>query len=146
MIKLYRNSYKARRWIKLGVLPSFIPIVSVVFYDIYLGYTFKNIINRHLLDFILIIFAISVSVFSSAMILYKKNKIAEKEEKTENHILYAISIGLICTGTFTLLYDQIQPEDNLSLRKIIFCLAQIVLTILLIYKGMCTEKELESIS
>lgn len=72
MIKLFKRSYHARRWIKLGVLPSFIPIILVVLFDFRLGYTFKNIINRHILDFLLVIFAISVSIFSSAMVLYKK--------------------------------------------------------------------------
>lgn len=143
MIKLYRNSYKARRWLKLGVMPSFLPIASVVLYDIYLGYSFKNIVNRHLLDFILVIFAISVSVFSSAMVLYKKTKSQKTTEKIENYIIYAITIGLICTGAFTLLYDQIKPDDNLSTRKSIFCLALIIMNIILVYKGMCTEKELE---
>ncbi len=143
MFKLYKRSYNARRWIKLGVLPSFLPIVLVVLYDTYLGYTFKNIINRHILDFLLIIFAICVSVFSSAMILYKNTKLKKKEEKVENHILISIAIGLFCSVFFTLLYDEINPDDNLSWRKIIFCLVQIAITFLIIYRGMRTEEELE---
>lgn len=146
MFKLYKRSYNARRWIKLGVLPSFLPIVLVILYDTYLGYTFKNIINRHLLDFLLIIFALCVSVFSSAMILYKGTKLKEKVEKVENHILLSITIGLFCSVFFTLLYDEISPEDNFSWKKIIFCLVQILMTFLIIYKGMRTEEELELLS
>lgn len=133
-----------RRWIKLGVVPSFIPIILVVLYDIYLGYNIKNIINRHLLDFLLIIFAIAVSVFSSAMILYKNIKSNNNSEKAENHIMVAMAIGLFCSVFFTLLYDRIKQDDNLTVRKILFCIVQIVITVFLIYKGMQTEAGLES--
>lgn len=143
MIKLYKGSYNARRWLKFGVLPSFLPIVSVVLYDIYLGYNFKNIINRHLLDFLLIVFAITVSVFSSSMILHKINK---SNEKSENSIGITILIGFFCSGFFALLYDQIDKDDPLSLRKVIFCLFQLAITFFIIYKGMKTEEELENIS
>lgn len=144
MFKLYKRSYQARRWIKFGVLPSFLPIASVVIYDIYLGYTLKNIINRHLLDFLLIIFAISVSVFSSAMILHEINK--KNNEKSENSIGFSILIGFFCSGFFALLYDQIDKDDPLSFRKVMFCLLQVAITFFIIYNGMKTEEELENIS
>lgn len=144
MINLYKRSYQARRWIKFGVLPSFLPIASVVIYDIYLGYTMKNIINRHILDFLLIVFAITVSVFSSAMILYKINK--ENNEKSENSIGFSILIGFFCSGFFALLYDQINKDDPLSCRKVLFCLLQVAITVFIIYKGMKTEEELENLS
>ena len=143
MIKLYKRSYHARRWIKFGVLPSFLPIASVVLYDIYLGYTFKNIINRHLLDFLLIIFAITVSVFSSAMILYKRTKSKKNSEKVENHIFFTIIVGFFCSGIFARLYDDIKPDDILSHRKIAFCLFQIIINFVIIHKGMQKEEELE---
>lgn len=146
MINLYIRSYQARRWIKLVVLPSFLPIALVVLYDTYLGYTFKNIINRHLLDFLLVIFAIAVSVFGSAMILYKSIKMKKSDEKVENHIIISIFIGLFCSLFFTLLYDEIGPEDKLTPRKIIFCLGLICMTLFLVYRGMQSEEELESLS
>ena len=40
-VKIVQKKLPARRWIKFGVLPSFLPIASVVIYDIYLGYTIK---------------------------------------------------------------------------------------------------------
>ena len=144
MLKLYKRSYQARRWIKFGVLPSFLPIASVVIYDIYLGYTINNIINRHLLDFLLIVFAITVSVFSSAMILYKNNK--QNNEKSENSIGFSMLIGFFCSGFFALLYDQIDKDDPLSFRKVMFCLLQVAITFFIIYKGMKTEEELENIT
>lgn len=144
MIELYKRSYQARRWIKYGVLPSFLPIVFVILFDLRLGYTPKNIINRHILDFILVIFAISVSVFSSAIILYKKSKSKKNIEKAENHFLLSILIGLGCALYFALQYDKITPEDPLSLEKIIICIIQIIITYLLIYNGMQNEEKLES--
>lgn len=144
MIKLFKRSYYARRWIKLGVLPSFLPIALVILFDLRLGYTFKNIINRHILDFLLIIFAIAVSVFSSAMILYKKSKSMKNTEKAENHILFSVFIGLGCAIYFAIQYDEINQEDFLSLERIFICIIQIAITFLLIYKGMQTEEKLGS--
>lgn len=146
MIKLYKKSYKARRWIKFGVIPSFMPIILVIIYDIFLGYTFKNIINRHLLDFILVVFAVAVSVFSSAIDLHKSINSNENKEKGENYILFSLAVGIWCSAFFTLLYDRLKPEDGLSLRKIIFCFVQITITFLIVYKGMRTENELELLS
>lgn len=146
MIQLYQNSYKARRWIKFAVIPSFIPIIFVIMYDAILGYNFKNIINRHLIDFILVVFAIAVSVFGTAIDLHKKIKSEKDEEKSENYVLFSLAIGLWCTAFFTFLYDKLKPEDNLSFKKIIFCLVQIGITFIIVYKGMQAENELESLS
>lgn len=144
MIKLFKRSYHVRRWIRLGVLPSFLPIALVVLFDFRLGYTLKNIINRHILDFLLVIFAISVSVFSSAMILYKKSKSMKNTEKAENHIISSVLIGFGCSIYFAIQYDKITPEDTLTLERIIICLIQIIITFLIIYKGMQTEEKLGS--
>lgn len=144
MIKLFKRSYYARRWIKLGVLPSFLPILLVVLFDLRLGYTPKNIINRHILDFILIIFAIAVSVFSSSMILYKKSKSMKNTEKAENHLLCSVLIGLVCSIYFAIQYDEINVEDPLSFGRIFICIMQIIITFLLIYKGMQVEEKLGS--
>jgi len=144
MFKLYKRSYHARRWIRLGVLPSFIPIALVVLFDFRLGYTLKNIINRHLLDFLLVIFAICVSVFSSAMILYKKSKSMKNTEKAETHIFSSVLIGFGCSIYFAINYDKITLNDPLTLERIIICIIQIVITFLIIYKGMQTEEKLGS--
>lgn len=146
MIKLYKRSYQARRWIKFAVVPSFIPIMFVVIYDTILGYNLKNIVNRHLIDFILVVFAVAVSVFGSAIDLHKKMKSDKDEEKSENYVLFSLAVGLWCTAFFTFLYDKLKPEDSLSFRKIIFCLIQIGVTYLIVYKGMQTENEKEIIS
>ncbi len=146
MIKLYKSSYKARRWIKFAVIPSFIPIILVLFYDAILGYNFKNIINRHIIDFILVVFAVSVSLFGTAIDLHKKIKSDKDEEKSENFILFSVIVGLWCTAFFIFLYDKLKPEDNLSLGKIVFCLVQIVITFFVIYKGMQAEMELDLLS
>lgn len=142
MVQLFKRSYHARRWIKLGVLPSYLPIILVILFDLRSGYTIINIINRHILDFLLIIFAIAVSVFSSAMILYKKSKSMKNTEKAENHILYSVLIGLSCSIYFAIQYDEITQEDALSLERIFICIIQIIITFLLIYKGMQTEEKL----
>jgi len=146
MIKLYQSSYKARRWIKFAVIPSFIPIVFVIIYDTILGYNFKNIINRHLIDFILVVFAVAVSVFGTAIDLHKKIRSETDEEKSENYVLFSLAVGLWCTAFFTFLYDKLKPEDNLSFKKIIFCLVQIGITFIIVYKGMQAENELELLS
>lgn len=146
MIKLYKESKQVRRWIKYAVIPSFIPILLIVAYDIILGCTLANIVNRHLIDFILIVFAVAVSVFSSAKTLNKKTNSDIDEEKSDNYILCSILVGGWCTAFFTFLYDKLKPEDSLSLKKIIFCLIQIIITFLITYVGMRTERELEILS
>lgn len=146
MIKLYKSSYKARRWIKFAVIPSFIPIIFVIIYDIILGYNLKNIVNRHLIDFILVVFAVAVSVFGSAIDLHKKMKPNETNEKSENYVLFSLAVGLWCTAFFTFLYDKLKPEDGLSCRKIIFCIGQIIVTYFIVYKGMQAENELAKLS
>lgn len=65
-------------------------------------------------------------------------------EKAENHILLSALIGLGCSIYFAIQYDNITPEDNLSLERIIICIIQIAITLLLIYKGMQTEEKLGS--
>ena len=146
MIKLYLKSRQARRWIKYAVLPSFIPIIFIVAYDIILGCTLANIVNKHLVDFILIVFAITVSVYGSAKMLNKKAKSDVDEEKSDNYILCSLLVGAWCTAFFTFLYDKLKPEDSLSNKKILFCFVQIVITIFIVYIGMKTENKSELLS
>lgn len=146
MIKLYKNSRQARRWIKYAVIPSFIPILFIVVYDIILGCTLANIVNKHLVDFILIVFSISVSVYSSANMLKKKVRSDIDEERSDNYIFCSLLVGLWCTGFFTFLYDKMKPEDSLSYKKIVFCFVQIIITIFIVYIGMKTENKSETLS
>lgn len=78
------------------------------------------------------------------MILYKNNK--QNNEKSENSIGFSMLIGFFCSGFFALLYDQIDKDDPLSFRKVMFCLLQVAITFFIIYKGMKTEEELENIT
>lgn len=146
MISLYRKSRQVRRWIKYAVIPSFIPIILIIAYDIILGCTLANIINKHLVDFILIVFAVAVSVFSSAKALNKKVRTDADEEKSDNYVLCSIVVGVWCTAFFTFLYDKLKPEDSLSFKKVLFCFTQIIVTLFIIYIGMKTENKLEQVS
>lgn len=146
MIKLYKRSRQVRHWIKYTIVPSFIPIVLIVGFDIILGYTIKNIINRHLVDFILIVFAIAVSVYGSSKTLNKKANSDDEKEKSDNFVLWSEAVGIWCTALFSFLYDKLKPEDSLTLKKIIFCFVQIIITYFIIYKGMQTEEKLEASS
>lgn len=146
MIKLFRKSRRVRNWIKYAVIPSFVPIMFIVAYDIILGCNLANIVNKHLVDFILIIFAITVSVYGSAKILNKKEKSDIDEEKSDNYVFFSLVVGSWCTGFFTFLYDKLKPEDSLSFKKIIFCFVQIFITIFIIYIGMLIESKLELLS
>lgn len=145
MIKLYQESRQARYWIKYSVIPSFIPVILIVAYDCILGCDLVNIINRHLVDFILVVFAVVVSVYCSANELKKKMKSDSAEEKSDNYVLFSLLAGIWCTAFFTFFYDRLKPEESLSCEKIGFCFAQIFLTYLVFYFGMKTEKELESL-
>lgn len=145
MFKLYKGSRKVRQWIKYTVIPSFIPIFLIVVYDIILGCTLENIVNKHLVDFILVVFAVTVSVFSSAKTLNKKVSSENDEEKSDNYVLCSLIVGIWCTAFFTFLYDKLKPEDSLSIKKILFCFVQVIITYFIIYKGMQTENELESL-
>lgn len=156
MIKLFKESQQVRLWIKYAVIPSFIPIILIVIYDIILGCTIANIVNKHLVDFLLVVFAITVSVYGAVKELNRKarpEKVSSEidgekidGEKIDNYALCSIAVGVWCTAFFTFLYDKLKPEDNLSFKKIIFCLVQIMITRYIIYIGMQTENALGELS
>lgn len=146
IIKLYKESRQARHWIKYTVIPSFVPIILVIIYDIVIGYTVRNIINRHLLDFILVSFALAVNVFDISRVFNKKTKSENDDEKSDNISLVALVIGLWCVCIFTFLYDSIGQNDTISEWKIFICLVQVLMSCGIVYSGMKAEKGIESFS
>lgn len=130
----YTSKEKAWRWIKFGVLPAFIPLILAIIYDIYLEFTFAQIISRHFLDLILIVFTIAVSIIGSAMDLNNNvdNKVKEKYAYT------SIILCIICFAFYSFLYNK--DDGNMifmTILRISFCLT----TFKIIRNGFKLESE-----
>lgn len=114
----YTPKERAWRWIKFGVLPSFIPLILAILYDIYLEFNLSQIISRHFLDLILVVFAISVSIIGSAMDLNNSVDGKTKERYAYNSVILCI----ICFAFYSFLYNK--DEGNLIFMIILrigFC-------------------------
>ena len=130
----YRPKEKAWRWIKYGVVPSFFPIILAILYDIYLEYTISQIISRHFLDLILIVFAISVSIWGNATDL--NNNIDSK--KREKYTYTSVVLCLVCFAFYGFLYNK--DTGNLSFM-IILRIGFIISAILIVDNGFHLESE-----
>lgn len=100
----YTKEEKISRWIRLGVLPSFFPVLLAILFDFIasnfdIGSTF-SMLSDHFLDVILVSFAIVVGVYSSASDL-ERNLDAKAREKFEYK---AIKWGLISVAFYSVLY------------------------------------------
>lgn len=130
----YTPNERAWRWIKFGVLPSFIPLILAIIYDIYLEFTFWQIISRHFLDLILVVFAIAVSIFGSAMDL--NNTIGPKTK--ERYAYNSFILCMVCFAFYSFLYNK--DDGNMPLMFILrvgFCFTAIKI----IHNGFKLELE-----
>ena len=116
----YTKEEKISRWIRLGVLPSFFPVLLAILFDFIasnfdIGSTF-SMLSDHFLDVILVSFAIVVGVYSSASDL-ERNLDAKAREKFEYK---AIKWGLISVAFYSVLY-VFQNTLPVLAKYIFFC-------------------------
>lgn len=132
---MYTTAERLKRWRNFGVIPAFIPVVIAVLYDAYLGYTFSQIVVRRFPDFILVVFAISVGVFSSANDLERglEGKVREKFMASS-----AIS-AVLSFALYSFLYEREDPQA--AGWMIAFRIGIVLLSIYIIRVGFNVEEE-----
>lgn len=102
MDEQYTEKEKAKRWLKLVVAPTIFPVAVSYMYDAIIGFNFVQILSRHILELILVIFALAVSIFGTAMDLDKK--ISNKTK--ENYAINSAGCGLLCIVAYCCLYER----------------------------------------
>ena len=115
-VKSDEMSKKKQKWLYFGVIPTVFPVAVTVVFDLYVGYLFIQVIERHILELMLVVFAILVSVVSEALELriYKDNKV---------FIGKMLFIGLIVISMYSFLYDK----DHTSLRFLFLSIMIVVI-------------------
>lgn len=103
----YTQKERLKRWRNFGVIPAFIPTGLAVLFDFYLGYTFRQIVSRHFLEFVLIVFAISVSVFSTALDWER----GLDGTSREHFILCSVILMLLSLVVYAFLYERGTPRE-----------------------------------
>lgn len=132
---LYTKSERLKRWRNYGVIPAFFPVGIAVLYDAYLEYTISQIIVRRFPDFILVIFAISVGVFSSALDLERG-----LEGKAREKFIFASALsGIFSCALYSFLYER--AETKAAWWMIVFRIGVVVLSIYIIRAGFNLEEE-----
>lgn len=100
----YSKEEKIARWLRLGVFPSFFPVLLAIVYD-FIASNFNipstvYMLSDHFLDIILLSFAMAVGVYSSASDLERDLDAKERQNFELNAILW----GAICVAFYGVLY------------------------------------------
>lgn len=125
-MRTYTRQERLKRWRNFGVIPAFVPTGFAVIFDLYLEYTIQQIISRHFLEFVLIVFAISVSVFSAALDRERGLDGASREQ----FIIYSIVLVGLSLAVYAFLYERGTPRNPwiLNIFRTGFVVAAIVIT------------------
>lgn len=129
----YTKKERLKRWRNYGVIPAFFPIVFASLCDLYLEYTLAQIISRHFLDFLLVTFAIAVSVFGAAMDLER-----DLSGKTrESYIVTSVLLGVISFAAYSFLYERDETENPYAMIAV--RVAFVILAFIIVRKGFAVE-------
>lgn len=141
-IVFYTTPKRVRLWLIWGVAPTFVAILLLIFGDMWVGYTFIQATSRHILDFCLTIFTITVSVFSAAM---DEERQIEQSKRFSSAKSSAV-LGIFCAFIYAFLYyrklviekgmDDYTPQPLLIFAHIAF----IIIAWLVIRAGIMLEK------
>lgn len=128
------NEKNANKWLKLVVVPTIFPVTLSYIADIIIGYDSYQILSRHILEIILVIFAIVVSIFGSIL-----NKMKTSKNISQDYIINSVGCGIFCMAFYCILYDRVSKFSFfiLLLLHILF----IIITGLTIKNGYKLEKE-----
>lgn len=106
----YSNLERALRWIFYTALPSIFTYILACIYDLILGFTMEQSISNHFLEFILMIFAISISIFGSAMNIERKISSKMKE--------ISVGISVICCFICLVFYGFLYNPSTNNLKAV----------------------------
>lgn len=135
----YSNKVRASRWFFYTALPSIFTYMLACIYDLILGFTIIQSLEKHFLEFILMVFAIAISIFGSAMNIERKITPIMKE----------ICVGLsvfccfICLVFYGFLYYPSGNKDGnvITIIHIVFIIIAFLIICLGIVFEIKTDKE-----
>lgn len=100
----YTEEEKAKLWIKLLVIPTISPVAFSYAHDLIVGYSIEQTFERHILELILIIFALAVSIFASSLDLERKISQKLKNE----YAIASVGYGAVCIVIYCCLYNKVE--------------------------------------
>ncbi len=136
MDEMPSNKDRAHLWLIFTVSPAFLSYILAVMYDLILGFNFFQALENHILEFIMMVFAISFAILGAIV----------EPTRTLNPVKRAKYIGvsifccLACIAFYSFLYD---PGKNKSI--VVLRILQVVFVIISIgiiwygYKFECTQ-------
>lgn len=125
----YTKKERSWRWVFYAVLPAIFSFSLAFIYDLFLEYELSQAFSRHFLEFILMIFAIAISILDSAMNV--ENKLTKKTK--EKYSGASVICCFFCLVFYGFLYNETISENKtatLILRILFF-----ILTTCIIYVG-----------
>ncbi|MBD5525770.1 MAG: hypothetical protein HDR04_15395 [Lachnospiraceae bacterium] len=102
----YSNKVRAFRWFFYTALPSIFTYMLACIYDLILGFTIIQSLEKHFLEFILMVFAIAISIFGSAMNIERKITPLMKE-------IY-VGLSVLCCFICLVFYGFLYYSNNQS--------------------------------
>ncbi len=134
----YTKEERSWRWVFYAVFPAVFSFALAFIYDLCLQYDLLQAFSRHFLEFILMIFAISISIFDAAMNI--ENKITKKTK--EKYAGVAVICCFFCLVFYGFLYNETISENvtATTILRILF----VILTTIIIYAGFRFQKTEEN--
>lgn len=109
----YSNKARAFRWFFYTALPSIFTYMLACIYDLILGFTMIQSLEKHFLEFILMVFAIAISIFGSAMNIERKITSLMKEI----YVGLSVLCCFICLVFYGFLYYSYNQSNKSTLNN-----------------------------
>lgn len=139
MEERYSNKVRASRWFFYTALPSIFTYMLACIYDLILGFTIIQSLEKHFLEFILMVFAIAISIFGSAMNIERKITPIMKEI----YVGVSVFCCFICLVFYGFLYypSGSKKENIITILHIVF----VIIALLIICLGIIFEIKADKI-
>jgi membrane-associated HD superfamily phosphohydrolase len=95
---------KKKMWILYSIIPTISPVIVTILIDLYYGYTLLQVYNRHILELVLVTYAILVGVISEILDL----------SNTTSRKIYAgkaLFVGFLAVAAYCFFYSQHNQEE-----------------------------------
>lgn len=124
----YTKNERSWRWVFYAVLPAIFSFSLAFIYDLCLKYELSQAFSRHFLEFILMIFAIAISILDSAMNV--ENKFTKKTKEKYSGV--SVLCCFFCLVFYGFLYNETISENEIAtlvLRILFFILTTFIICV-----------------
>lgn len=139
----YTNNQRAWRWVIYTALPSIFTYILAIAYDYILGYKITQSLSNHFLEFILMVFAISFSIYGSAANI--EQKISKKRKEVFSGISVTCCFACLVFYGFLYYISKQEAEHNtitINSNAVIFIrIFFILIATMIIYSGFYFESK-----